>query len=346
MKRTALYFVAPERVEIIEEEISAPQKNQVMVRTLVSAISPGTEMLFYRGHVPEELPMDVSIAALQGKKAVYPFKYGYASVGEVVEIGEDVAKTWIGERVFSFHPHESLYLADLSEVMIVPEEIPTGGAVFLPTMETAVNFTMDGHPIIGEAVAVFGLGIVGLMTTSLLSGFPLGILLTFDRYPFRRAEALNVGVDASLDPAEPDSAERAAAILKKAGWESGVDLTFELSGTPSALNQAIAVTGFDGRIVIGSWYGKKTAEIDLGGKFHRSRIRLISSQVSTVSPALSGRWDKQRRLKVSWEQILKIRPQRWVTHRFPFADAPKAYHLLEEHPEETLQILFDYPMGE
>jgi threonine dehydrogenase-like Zn-dependent dehydrogenase len=345
MKRTSLYFVAPEKVEIIEEEVEAPKKDQVLVRTLVSAISPGTEMLFFNGHVPEAISMDATITSLQGK-ANYPFKYGYASVGEVIEVGEQVSKSWIDKRIFSFHPHESQYVADLTDVMVVPEEIPTGGAAFLPTMETAVNFMMDGHPMIGEAIAVFGLGIVGLMTTSLLSCFPLGILLTFDRYPFRRAEALSMGVDASLDPAGPDVEAKIESILKKAGWESGVDLTFELSGAPSALNQAIAVTGFDGRIVIGSWYGKKTAEIDLGGKFHRSRIRLISSQVSTVTPALSGRWDKQRRLKVAWEQILKIRPQRWVTQRFPFNDAPKAYQLLKEHPEETLQILFDYPMGE
>jgi threonine dehydrogenase-like Zn-dependent dehydrogenase len=345
MKRSSLYFIGPERVEIIEEEVCAPAKNQVLVRTLVSAISPGTEMLFFRGNMPEHIALDSSIAALSGDTK-YPFKYGYASIGEVIELGEDVPKDWLDKRVFSFHPHESHYLADLAEVMVVPEEIPTGGAVFLPTMETAVNFMMDGHPIIGEAIAVFGLGIVGLVTTSLLSCFPLGILLTYDRFPFRRAEALNLGVDASLDPADADTEEHSKEILKKAGWESGVDLAFELSGAPEALNQAIAVTGFDGRIVIGSWYGKKMAKIDLGGRFHRSRIRLISSQVSTVSPSLSGRWDKQRRLTVAWEQILKIRPQRWITHRFAFNDAPKAYQLLKAHPEETLQIVLDYPMGE
>jgi threonine dehydrogenase-like Zn-dependent dehydrogenase len=184
------------------------------------------------------------------------------------------------------------------------------------------------------------------MTTSLLEGFPLGIVLTFDRYPFRRAEALNMGVSASYDPYEPDVLQLAMKTLSDAGWEGGVDLTFELSGAPAALNQAIAVTGFDGRVVIGSWYGKKRAEIDLGGKFHRSRIRLVSSQVSTVSPALTGRWNKQRRLTVAWEQILKIRPQRWVTHRFCIEEAPLAYRLMAEHPEETLQVLLDYAGGE
>jgi len=267
-------------------------------------------------------------------------------VGEVVEAGKNVHPSWIGKRVFAFHPHESHFLSDVADLLEVPSEIPTAGAVFLPTMETAVNFLMDGYPMIGEAVAVFGLGIVGLMTTALLQGFPLGTVLTFDRYAFRRAEAIHLGVSASYDPDEPDVMTHAMKLLADAGWAGGVDLSFELSGAPAALNQAIAVTGFDGRVVIGSWYGKKRAEIDLGGKFHRSRIRLVSSQVSTVSPALSGRWNKQRRLTVAWEQIIKIRPQHFVTHRFFIEEAPQAYQLMAEHPGETLQVLIDYPGGE
>lgn len=345
MKRKSLMFIGPEKVEVVEEEIGGPEENQVLVKTLVSAISPGTEMLFYRGLVPEEMAIDASIQSLSGS-ARFPFKYGYATVGEIVEVGKNVATGCVGQRVFAFHPHESLFLVENSELLTVPREIPTGGAVFLPTMETAVNFLMDGYPMIGEAVAVFGLGIIGLVTTALLLGFPLGIVLTFDRFPSRRAEALSLGVTESFNPDDPDVITQAMQKLSKAGWEAGADLTFELSGAPAALNQAIAVTGFDGRVVIGSWYGKKRAEIDLGGKFHRSRIRLVSSQVSTVSPALSGRWDKQRRLRVAWEQILKTRPQRWVTHRFSFEDAPKAYQLMSEHPEETLQVLLDYPGGE
>ena len=98
------------------------------------------------------------------------------------------------------------------------------------------------------------------------------------------------------------------------------DLTFELSGSPSALNDAIALTTFSGRIVIGSWYGKKHAEIDLGGSFHRSRIKLISSQVSTISPELSGRWDKSRRFDTAWKALERIKPEKWITHRFPIEE--------------------------
>jgi threonine dehydrogenase-like Zn-dependent dehydrogenase len=116
----------------------------------------------------------------------------------------------------------------------------------------------------------------------------------------------------------------------------------EISGNPSALDDAIALTIFSGRIVIGSWYGEKRAPIDLGGKFHRSRIKLISSQVSSISPELSGRWDKSRRFEVAWNALKRIQPEKWVTHKFPFDQATQAYQLLDGSPELALQIIFTY----
>jgi threonine dehydrogenase-like Zn-dependent dehydrogenase len=108
------------------------------------------------------------------------------------------------------------------------------------------------------------------------------------------------------------------------------------------LDDAIAMTAFNGRIVIGSWYGEKRAPIDLGGAFHRLRIKMISSQVSTIAPELTGRWDKARRFNVAWEALGRIQPQKWITHRFPIEKAEMAYQLLDENPNETIQIIFDY----
>jgi threonine dehydrogenase-like Zn-dependent dehydrogenase len=119
-------------------------------------------------------------------------------------------------------------------------------------------------------------------------------------------------------------------------------LVYELTGSPSALNDAIEHTTFSGRVVIGSWYGQKRAEIDLGGAFHRSRIRLVSSQVSTIAPELSGRWDKSRRFDVAWKALERIQPEKLITHRFSIDEAEKAYQLLDEHPQETIQVVLDY----
>jgi threonine dehydrogenase-like Zn-dependent dehydrogenase len=123
----------------------------------------------------------------------------------------------------------------------------------------------------------------------------------------------------------------------------GADLCFELTGVPAALDQAIAMTGFDGRVIVGSWYGQKRAHLDLGGRFHRSRIRLISSQVSSLAPELTGRWSKARRFEVAWEMLRRVQPARWVTQRFSLLEAARAYQLIDEHPEKTIQVLLTYP---
>jgi threonine dehydrogenase-like Zn-dependent dehydrogenase len=201
-------------------------------------------------------------------------------------------------------------------------------------METAVNLVQDGAPILGERALVLGQGVVGLLTAALLSEFPLERLITVDQFELRRnqirAEGRARNVE-SLPPQDP----RLPTLDQN-------DLTFELTGSPSALNDAIKLTAFSGRIVIGSWYGQKRAEIDLGGSFHRSRIELISSQVSTIAPQLSARWDRARRFRVAWEALRRIQPQKWITHRFSIEEAEKAYQLLETNPQETIQVIFEY----
>jgi threonine dehydrogenase-like Zn-dependent dehydrogenase len=210
-------------------------------------------------------------------------------------------------------------------------------------METAVNFAQDGAPLTGERVAVVGQGIVGLLTTALLSRFPLEQLVTFDRYLLRRQASLSLGASASLDPAEAVPWSRGEVDLLEAATTYGeFDLVYELSGDPSALDLAISLCGFGGRVVIGSWYGEKMAPVDLGGKFHRSRIQLIGSQVSTIAPSLSGRWDKPRRLGVAWEMLRKVKPASLITQTFPFEQAAEAYRLIDEHPEETVQVVLTY----
>ena len=94
--------------------------------------------------------------------------------------------------------------------------------------------------------------------------------------------------------------------------------------------------------MIGSWYGEKKASLDLGGSFHRSRIKLISSQVSSIAPELQGRWDKARRFEVAWEALGRIRPEKWITHRFPLDQAMEAYNMLDKNPDQTIQVVFEY----
>jgi 2-desacetyl-2-hydroxyethyl bacteriochlorophyllide A dehydrogenase len=341
MKRLAVYFSAPQQISLREEEVPPPAAGQVLVQTLVSAISPGTELLIYRGHFPTDIPVDETIPALDGAFD-FPLKYGYAAVGRVIEVGPDVPPAWEGQLVFAFQPHQSHFLAAPDDLLPVPSNISPDEAALLPNMETAVNFLLDGQPLIGERVAVFGQGIVGLLTTALLSRYPLNSLVTLDRYPLRREKSLALGALSSLDPTEPDALDNIRAVLKADTLYAGADLTYELSGNPAALDQALDSTAFDGRIVIGSWYGQKEAKLNLGGRFHRSRIQLISSQVSSLTPSLHGRWTKTRRLNVAWRMIRQVKPEQLITHRFPIYQADQAYALLDKHPAEAIQVLLTY----
>jgi 2-desacetyl-2-hydroxyethyl bacteriochlorophyllide A dehydrogenase len=333
MNRQSLYFTAPGCVSIVEEELSPPDPGQVLVQTIFSAISPGSELLFYRGQHPPDISIDATIPALQAKTG-YPMKYGYSLVGRVIELGAAVDPAWQDRLVFAFHPHESHFTTRADDLIPLPQGISPEDAVFLPNMETAINLAMDGAPLIGENVVIFGQGVVGLLTAAVLARFPLNRLVTLDRFSNRRQASIEMGTHSSLDP---ENDRQLKAILPV-----GADLTYELSGSPAALDQAIAATGYAGRVVVGSWYGSKQAEINLGGYFHRSRIRLMSSQVSTISPYLSARWTKGRRFDVAWQMLQAIQPSRLITRSMPLQMAKTAYQLLDQEPDKYIQILFTY----
>lgn len=328
-----LFFTAPKQVEVRETILPPLKDNEVLVETVCSAISAGTEMLVYRGQFPQM--KDAHDAVSSGLR--YPLAYGYACVGVVREIGKLVNLGLAGKLVFSFQPHTSHFVAKTDSLFPIPHSLSPANACFLPNMETAVNLVQDGAPILGERVLVLGQGVVGLLTASLLNEFPLENLTVADSIELRRNAIKEVeGQRSKVKNLAPNDLGPAALELKP------FDLVFELTGSPSALNTAIEHTAFSGRIVIGSWYGQKRAEIDLGGSFHRSRIELISSQVSTISPELSGRWDKSRRFEVAWQALERIQPQKWITHRFSLSDAEKAYQLLDENPQEMIQVIFEY----
>jgi 2-desacetyl-2-hydroxyethyl bacteriochlorophyllide A dehydrogenase len=341
MTRHSLYFIEPHQVKVQEEQISSPGPGQVLVKTLMSAISPGTELLIYRGQAPQDLQVDTSLEALPGTLA-FPLKYGYATVGLVVELGPEVPALWQDKLIFAFHPHEDLFLAAPAELLPVPPGLAPEEALFLPNMQTAVTLTLDGKPLIGEKVVVFGQGIVGLLLTALLAGFPLDRLVTLDHFANRRLASETLGAHASFDPLHPEVLEELQAALQTEGQDPWADLAFEISGNPVALDQALAVTGFHSRIVIGSWYGTKKSELNLGGLFHRQRQMMRSSQVSTIAPELSGRWTRSRVLQVAWEMVQQVKPARFITHRFPLAEAAQAYQLLDKHPEEAIQVILTY----
>ena len=329
----AVWFPSPRKVALLEEPLPRLEAEEIRVRAVASGISHGTEMLVYRGLVPEELPLD--LPTLKGSFA-FPIKYGYASVGRVVEAGSEVVSVRPGDVVFVHHPHQSEYVVPASAAIKLPPGIEPECGVFLANVETAVNVMLDAHPRLGERVVIFGQGIIGLLLTQLMRRAGAGLVVAVDPAASRRRAGADLGADVTL---RPEGAEHAVRRLTDG---VGADLALEASGSADALNDALRCLAFQGTAVVCSWYGTKPVTLELGDAFHRRRLRVVSSQVSNVDPALHPRWGPARRLALARELLASLRLSELITHRIPFEQAEDAYRLVDERPEETLQVVLTY----
>jgi 2-desacetyl-2-hydroxyethyl bacteriochlorophyllide A dehydrogenase len=328
-----LYFTGKSGVYLATHAHPVPSPGEVMVRTTRSGISAGTEMLYYRGMAPALITGAVD--AFSGSPS-YPMPYGYCVVGVVESVGDSADVDWLGRRVFAFHPHAERFTIQPENLICLPDALADEEAVFLPNMETALGLIHDASPIAGERAIVFGLGVVGLLTGALLGEYidSTGV----DPYPLRRQQAKAFGFRRALPPDGPALHE-----LNIVGDPlGGADLAIEVSGNPTALSQALALTGYAGRIIVGSWYGTRQVDLRLGDRFHRAKQSIVSSQVSAIAPRLLGRWTKQRRFEFALDALQRISPSRLITHRFPLEEAAAAYSLLAEQPGNAIQVIFTY----
>lgn len=330
---SAVWFTSAKHVAIQGEGIPAPGPDEVRIRTIASAISQGTEMLVYRGQVPTGLALD--LPSLRGGFG-FPIKYGYASVGQIVEVGAEVHNRRIGDRVFVLHPHQTEYVVPERLAMPLPPELAPELGTLTASLETAINVILDAHPRLGERIVIFGQGVVGLLVTQLAWRTGAEVIVV-DPIERRRELARRVGADHALGPDE-DVAEK----VRRLTGGVGADLAIEVSGNAEALNQAIDAVAFQGAVVVASWYGTKPAPLQLGGAFHRGRVRLLSSQVGSIDPALQPRWSTERRLALARDLLPRLQLDSLITHRIPFRDAAAAYQLVDQHPDEVIQVILAY----
>jgi len=330
----AVWFGGPQRVEIREESVPAVGPDHVRIRNVVSGLSAGSELLVYRGEVPSELQPDLPTI---GGDFGFPVKFGYASVGTVVERGSRVELPAVDDLVFVHHPHQTEFVVPADATTRLPADLPPEVGVFSANLETAVTVTLDAHPRLGEAVLVVGQGVVGLLVTMLLQRVGARPIVTVDLHERRREASASAGADHVLD-ANVDL----VGTLRQLTGGRGVDLAVEASGSPAALQSCIEAAAFTGTVIVASWYGTREASLALGGTFHRRRVRVVSSQVSTLDPSITPRWDRRRRTALVSELLQELPLSKMISHRLPFADAASAYELLDRAPGECLQVVLDY----
>jgi 2-desacetyl-2-hydroxyethyl bacteriochlorophyllide A dehydrogenase len=309
----------------------------VLVRTIASAISHGTEMLVYRGEVPTDLPLD--LPTLAGDFS-FPIKYGYASVGRVLNVGAGVEYLSHGDLVFVHHPHQDAFVVPADLPVRLPDGLDPTVGIFFANLETALNIVHDTPLRIGETALVFGQGVVGLLVTELLKLAGAGRVLVVDPLKKRRVLALEVGADEAFEPGED---LRGRVLEMTAG--RGADVAVEVSSSGEALQAAVDAVATEGTVVIASWYGTKPVALSLGGHFHRGRVRLRSSQVGRLNPELGSRWDLARRTEAVLGLLPRLRLKELISHHIPFEEAPEAYRLVDKSPDEAVQVVLIHDEG-
>jgi 2-desacetyl-2-hydroxyethyl bacteriochlorophyllide A dehydrogenase len=313
----SLWFVGPKSVEVRSQKLAQLDDGQVLVRTTVSGISGGTEMLAYRGELDAELAVDETIGVLGGTFD-YPFRYGYSCVGVVEQSRADGLAE--GSLVFAFHPHQDRFVADALDVVSLGSVNPRLASMF-PLVETALQISLDAGAVLGEQVVLFGLGAVGTLTALLLQRAGARVV-GVDMQPWRRDVAIGLGVQSVAPDALAD-------VLGAGGRSAGVSLVVEVSGNPDALRTALGLLSHEGVALVASWYGTKEVSLPLGGNFHRRRLTIRSTQVSSIPAHLSDRWNVHRRREVAVGLLDELPLDALATHTFPFDSAADAYAAID-----------------
>ncbi|MFF9858425.1 zinc-dependent alcohol dehydrogenase [Streptomyces tendae] len=297
----AFWHEAPGRGAIREVELPVPGADEVLVRSLFSGVSRGTETLVFGGRVPEN-QYTAMRAPFQEGDFPGPVKYGYLNVGVVEEGPERL----VGRTVFCLHPHQTRYVVPAAAVTPVPPEVPAARAVLAGTVETAVNALWDAAPLVGDRVTVVGGGMVGCSVAALLARFP-GV----------RVELVDT------DPARADVAEALGAGFATPGEAAGDrDLVVHASATEAGLARSLELLRPEGTVVELSWYGDRRVALPLGETFHSRRLTLRGSQVGTVSPARAATRTYADRLALALELLADPALDALVTGESAFAELP------------------------
>jgi 2-desacetyl-2-hydroxyethyl bacteriochlorophyllide A dehydrogenase len=327
----AVQFTAPRRIDLVSVDLpERTSSTELIVRSAYSGVSAGTEMLAYRGELGADTSLDESLSGLPGTFE-YPFLYGYSCVGWVEQ---GTATVPAGSLVFAFYPHQDRFVvADRDAVLLDAHTDPRLATLF-PLVETALQLTLDAGPVLNETVVVTGLGTVGLLTALLLRRAG-AFVLAAEPQQWRREIADALGITA-VPP------EQLPMVVAEATAGRGTSVLVELSGAPAALEEGLALLTHEGTALVGSWYGTKRVSLPLGSEFHRRRLTIRSSQVSSIPAALGSRWDVGRRRATTRLLLADLPLQVLATSEFPFADAAAAYAAVDRGEPGLLHAALRY----
>lgn len=304
----ALVYEAPLSAEIRTVDVPIlmehdGSKATLLLKTLYSGLSRGTERLVFEGRLPAS-EWERMRAPYQTGDFPFPVKYGYAAVG----VAEDGPNALIGRTFFALHPHQTRFAFPVEAAVALPDSVPPRRATLAANMETALNALWDSGAAAGQQITVIGAGLVGCLIAHLAARLPGTSVTLIDIRPERAETAAALGVDFRLPEDAPEGAE----------------IIFHTSASEEGLRLALETAAFEARIVEVSWYGDKEIRLPLGAAFHSQRLHLISSQVGQVAAPMRNRVSHRRRLENAISLLDDPRLDSLITEDVAFDDLPRA----------------------
>ena len=368
-----LIAVAPRTPELRDYDDPPPGPTQVRIRTELASPKHGTELVGYRNDPVASRPYDPTWGAvipLPPEEALkgFPKRLGNMAVGTVSEIGPEVTRLKVGDRVFGHFPIRETQTVEETHADLLPDGLSPEAALCLDPVVMALAIR-DAGIRLGDRVAVFGLGAIGLITLQLARLAGASTVIALDPLPNRRNLALALGADVVLDPLAGDG-DAGLAIRKLTGERSdpltprperrivggyverptqvsqlGVDVAVETSGSTQALHQAIRATRYGGTIAMVSFYGREATGLLLGEEFHINRLQLVSVRAESLPMRDAPGWTLERmvHLALDWLASSRIRTDGIIDPIVPFADSADAYRAIDERPAESIKLGIRFP---
>jgi threonine dehydrogenase-like Zn-dependent dehydrogenase len=222
-------------------------------------------------------------------------------------------------------------------------ELAPETALFTDPLLFALQSVHDAQVKVGDAVAVFGMGLIGLLIVQAARLDGAARVVAVDLIPRRLELARAFGADITINPSEVTDV---ALAIKLATERKGVDVAIEISGSTAALNEAIRCVRQCGLVVASAFYQGGAAPLQLGAEWHHNRITMRSSMAVWDNPSRSYPLWTEERLKETAIALLaggRIRTEGLITHRFPYQRAPEAYELIDQRLAETVKVVLKYP---
>jgi 2-desacetyl-2-hydroxyethyl bacteriochlorophyllide A dehydrogenase len=338
-------FTQPRVAEIVDYDDPQPGPGEVLLETLYSGISAGTELTAYRGSNPYlEHQWDATRRLFVPGDSThrYPLDgWGYEEVGRVTAVGSPEDQELVGRVVWGAWGHRSTAVRPVEYVRprLLPESADGLPAVFAKIGAIALNAILDADIHVGEDVAVFGAGVPGQIVAQLarLNGARVTVVELMAQ---RRELAEKLGAATTIDPSTTPVAE----AIRAATDNRGADVVIEMSGSQQALHEAVRSVGYNSRVIASGFFQGPGSALRLGEEFHHNRVSIICSQISGIAPQLQHRWDELRmsRTVLALEQRGQISLSQLISHVLPADDAPAAFKMLDTAPDQALQVVLDY----